>query len=102
MRSCLPLVPSYSCLRPLNVADRLLAPVLRQVDGGIDSPCRTANPRLATRRVARLWACVAPKLAPSLPFHLAQRKQKIDVLVRDRLLGHRVVSSAQECANAVA
>ena len=44
---------------------------------------------------------IASKRAPSLPFHVAQRKQKIDVLVRDRLFGHLVVGSAQECANVV-
>ena len=42
-----------------------------------------------------------PKLSPSLTLHVAQRQEKIDVLVRDRLFGHLVVGSAQECADVV-
>jgi|1185.fasta_scaffold488851_1 hypothetical protein len=52
-------------------------------------------------RVTPLWACAAPKLAPSLPFHVAQGKEKIDVLVRDRLSGYLLVGSAQEGADVV-
>src|SRR3954451_4210730 len=59
-------------------------PVRPLLEGAVH-PC-ARQPRIVwqPRRDTRPWACVAPELAASLPFHVAQRKEKIDVLVRDR------------------